>query len=153
MRLPLLRLQPWHAENWHLTLLSFIQFKVEILSQLALLQAKSQFSFFCPCESAGWDLQGSCRLTNIYNVICFTLLVCRQNAVYIRKPYTHPQTHTHIYIFPLIPGVGLWGSFTAADYDLPPALKGRGMILPAADSFCNCVTCGMLRTFQRACKC
>jgi hypothetical protein len=73
----------------------------------------------------------------------------------IYKKALHPptNTHTHIYIFPLIPGVGLWGSFTAADYDLPPALKGRGMILPAADSFCNCVTCGMLRTFQRACKC
>jgi hypothetical protein len=55
--------------------------------------------------------------------------------------------------FHVIPGVGIWGCFAAADYDLPHANPNRGMVLPAADSFCNCVTFRNMGTFQRAYKC
>jgi hypothetical protein len=56
------------------------------------------------------------------------------------------EKHRHI-IRLLIPGVGY-----AADDDLPPALR-RGVVLPAADTFCYCMRSGILATFQRMYKC
>jgi hypothetical protein len=58
--------------------------------------------------------------------------------------------------FRFTPRCGMWGCFrlsTAVDCDLPHACSSQDLVLSPADSFCNCVTFGILGTFQRVYTC